>query len=166
MERSPPDARHERSRRRLGSFVVSLLLLAACSPEREQKNMTSGDGANGVEAGPYGPQPVALSSETRAEFRQAYGRVLWSMIYVRWCDERWGRPSETAQAEERLAALAARARLRGLQPEIEQAERDLSARLPLIRLDSSCRDGFDVNFQRHDRNVVQAESLISGASTK
>ncbi len=99
------------------------------------------------------------------EFRTAYASVLWSMMVLRWCNARWKRPQEAAEAEERLAAIGAEAIRRGLKPQMEQAADDNARQMATMRLDTMCGGGFDPFHARAQRALDELERLMTGLKT-
>ena len=76
------------------------------------------------------------------------------MMVLRWCDQRWDRPRETAVAEARLAAIDARAIAMGLKPQMKQAANDNARKMAIMRLDTRCNGGFD-RFHRSAKRALE-----------
>ena len=101
-------------------------------------------------------------SHFREDFRTAYASVLWTMMVLRWCDRRWDRPKETAEAESRLAAIDAEAIRRGLKPQMDQAAQDNAQMMATMRLDTMCSGGFDPFHARAQRALDKLERMMAG----
>ena len=102
----------------------------------------------------------AVSSAFREEFRTAYGSVLWTMMVLRWCNERWDRPKETAAAEARFKAISALAIRRDLKRQMNQAARDNARAMAVMRLDTRCNGGFNRSHAGTQRALSKAEHLL------
>jgi hypothetical protein len=104
------------------------------------------------------PPMTRLDPLFREDFRLAYSSVLWTMMFLRWCDARWTQPQETARAESRLAAIEAQAISLGLKQDMEQAARDNGQRMSTMRLDAMCNGGFE----RSHKSAQGALSELEG----
>ncbi len=101
-------------------------------------------------------------SAFREQSQPAYASVLWSMMVLRWCDARWKRPQETAEAEARLAAIDAEAVNLGLKPQMDQAGRDNAEQMATMRLDTMCSGGFDRFHVNAQKALAELERLMTG----
>ena len=129
--------------------------LASCSP---------GSADGGVPPLPDREEAAAPASTLDAafseDFRRAYAAALWSMMVLRWCDERWNRPRLTAEAEARLAAINAIATRQGLKPIMDQAGRDNARAMATMRLDVRCNGGFDRFHAAALKALAEVERLL------
>jgi hypothetical protein len=83
------------------------------------------------------------------------------MMVLRWCNARWDRPRETAEAEARLTVIDAEAIRRGLKAQMEQAAGDNGRQMATMRLDSMCNGGFEPAWARADRSLAELERFMS-----
>ncbi len=106
------------------------------------------------------PPAAAASSPFHEEFRTAYGSVLWTMMVLRWCNDRWDRPRQTAAAEARLKAINSKAVRRGLGPQMRQAADDNARQMAVMRLDVRCSQGFERPHSQARNALSKAERLL------
>ena len=103
---------------------------------------------------------AAAGTPFQEEFRAAYGSVLWTMMFLRWCNGIWKHPRETAAAEARFRAINAQAIRRGLKRQMEQAADDNARQMAVMRLDIRCSGGFDRPHTNARRALTQVEQLL------
>ena len=132
------------------------LTLISCSPDEAGK--PAADPALANDDG----NAMAANSPFNEDFRTAYRSVLWTMMFLRWCDRRWERPKETAKAEARLAAIEGEAVRRGLKPQMDQAVQDNAQQMALMRLDVHCSGGFERPHASAQQALSKVERLLRG----
>jgi hypothetical protein len=103
---------------------------------------------------------MAAGSSFHEDFRTAYGSVLWTMMVLRWCNDRWNRPKETAAAEARFKAITARAIRRGLKRQMDQAAQDNARKMAVMRLDVRCNGGFARPHANAKQALTKVERLM------
>ena len=133
-----------------------VLALASCSSDSNSYQAPPTVPANEI-----GKPMTPGDSLFRQDFRTAYGSVLWTMMVLRWCDERWAGPAETAKAQARLEAIDAQAAAMGLDEEMRQAADDNARQMAIMRLDTRCHGGFEPALQNAKRALGKVESLIA-----
>ena len=133
-------------------MLRSLLILAmiSCfSAERAPAAATTASGS-----------AIVAGSSFHEDFRTAYGSVLWTMMVLRWCNDRWNRPKETAAAEARFKAIKAQAIRRGLKPQMDQAAQDNARTMAVMRLDVRCNLGFARPHANAKQALTKVERLM------
>lgn len=103
---------------------------------------------------------MTANAPFHAEFRTTYASVLWTMMMLRWCNDRWNRPMETAAAEARFKAITAVAIRRGLKPQMDQAARDNARQMAVMRLDVRCNGGFARPHANAKQALTKVERLM------
>lgn len=96
----------------------------------------------------------------RQDFRTAYASVLWNMMVLRWCGERWDRRQDMAKPEARFAAIEAKATRMDLKDEMRQAAADNARAMATMRLDTRCNEGFGRALERTGRVLGELESFM------
>jgi hypothetical protein len=135
-------------------FLLAMALMS-CSPPSEQTR--EGHPGGGTQSG----KPTMADSLFRQDFRTGYASVLWTMMMLRSCNDRWNRPKETAELVSRLAAVDAEAIRRGLKPQMEQAARDNARRMATMRLDMMCNAGFERAQASAEGALIELERFMS-----
>ena len=131
------------------------LALASCSPE------PGGDPAVALPGGTEGKTPVTKVDPLFAEdFTTSFSSVLWTMMFLRLCDDRWDRPRERAELEARLAAIEAKAVGLGLKPAMEQAAHRKAQMMATMRIDTQCNGGFEKAYQSAKGALSEIEDFL------
>ncbi len=81
-------------------------------------------------------------------------------MVLRWCNDRWNRPKETAAAEARFKAINAQAIRRGLKPQMDQAAQDNARKMAVMRLDVRCHGGFARPHANAKQALTKVERLM------
>ena len=95
--------------------------------------------------------PSVTDPPARAAVQEAYGELLWEMMFLDWCSGRAQRPEELEMAKARLMHLQARAGEAGFENDLEAARQRHERRLATIRLDTSCPDGQQPQLDKTER---------------
>ena len=131
-----------------------ILALASCSPEE------AGNPPHQQPPENLSGNAMAVSSPFHEEFRTAYASVLWTMMVLRWCDQRWVRPKETAAAEARLSAIDDQAVKLGLKAQMDEAAQFNAQQMATMRLDVHCSGGFERFHASAEQALAKVEQLL------
>ena len=104
--------------------------------------------------------PSVTDPPARAAVQEAYGELLWEMMFLEWCSGRSERPAELQRAQARLANVQKRAADAGFGTDLEAAQERHARRLETIRLDTSCRDGIGPQANKTERAFNELERAL------
>jgi hypothetical protein len=135
--------------------ILAWIALASCSAEQ------GGNMAAPLPGGTEAKTPMTKVDPLFAEdFSTSYVSVLWTMMFLRLCDARWGRPTERAELEARLAAIKSKALGHGLKRAMEQAEQRKAQMMATMRIDTQCHGGFERAYQSAKGALTEIEDFL------
>lgn len=104
--------------------------------------------------------PSVTEPPARAAVQEAYGELLWEMMFLDWCSGRSQRPDVLDTAKVRLMNVQARAGDAGFETDLEAARQRHVRRLETIRLDTSCRGGLQPQLAKTERAFAELERAM------